>query len=179
MAPNQAGVTNIAYLKTVVKGYEARGLKGAAILSALSSDHGTNSNRYLYTDKYGWVDLRHFGQAAALANSIGSVTTEILGFGLEIRQFATEWGDDYRSGFSSEDLSSNAAGASFGDDYLGKARNVSSDLSSWLSDVGARNPSDPATGMKQLPKSDPSVRTGNKSKWVLPKTGSRIRKKSG
>lgn len=43
--------------------------------------------------------------------------TEDLGFSLEVSQYLTELGDD-RSGFSPEDLSSNAAGAEFGDDYM-------------------------------------------------------------
>jgi len=159
MAPNQAGVTTIATLKAEVRNYEASGLKGAAVMSALSANHGGNANRYLFTDKHGWVDLRHFGAAAEMASSIGSVATETLGLANEVVQFSTEWGDDYRSGFSPEDISSNAAGAAFGDDYMNGNTSVSDSLGKWLG-AGARNPSDPAAGLSSLPATDPAVNGG-------------------
>lgn len=160
MAPNRAGVTTIASLRAEIRGYEKSGLKGAAVMSALSRNRGGNANRYLFTDKYGWVDLRDFGKAAEMASSIGSVTTETLGLGNEVAQWAAEWGDDYRSGFSSEDISSNAAGAAFGDDYMDGSSSVSQSLDNWLNDAGARDPSDPAAGTSSLPATDPAVKGG-------------------
>jgi RHS repeat-associated protein len=53
MAPNRAGVTTIASLRAEIRGYEKSGLKGAAVMSALSRNHGGNANRYLFTDKHG------------------------------------------------------------------------------------------------------------------------------
>ena len=66
----------------------------------------------------------------------------------------------YRSGFSPEDISSNAAGAEFGDDYLGKSSTVSEDLGNWFKDAGARDSSDPAASKSSLPLKDPAVRGG-------------------
>ena len=160
MAPNKAGVTTIAALKAEIRGYEKAGLKGAAIMGALSKNHGSNSNRYLATAKHGFVDLRHFGKAAEMASGVGSVVTETLGLGNEAAQWATEWGDDYRSGFSPEDISSNAAGAAFGDDYMNDSTSVSGSLDSWLSDVGAMDPTNPASGTSSLPATDPAVKGG-------------------
>ena len=90
--------------------------------------HGGNDQRYIYTDRYGWIDLRHFGAAGSLAQGWGSVVTEWLGFGNEVLQWATEWGDDYRSGFSPADIPSNAAGAEFGDDYVREDEPLSTSL---------------------------------------------------
>lgn len=160
MAPNKAGVTTIAALKAEIRGYEKSGMKGAAIMGALSKNHGSNSNRYLATAKHGFVDLRHFGKAAEMASSVGSVVTETLGLGNEAAQWASEWGDDYRSGFSPEDISSNAAGAAFGDDYMNGSTSVSDSLDSWLSDAGAMDPTNPASGTSSLPATDPAVKGG-------------------
>ena len=158
-APNQAGVATIETIKAEINQYEKAGMSGAAVMSALSENHGSNTNRYLYTDKHGWVDMRHFGAAAAMASSTGSLITETLGFGNEVVQYLSEWGDDYRSGFSPEDISSNAAGAAFGDDYMNKGT-VSESFDKWLKDAGARNPTDPAAQTSKLPATDPAARGG-------------------
>lgn len=94
------------------------------------------------------------------AEDIGSVLTEALGFGNEVVQWATEWGDDYRSGFSPEDVPSNAAGAEFGDDYIGNGQSLSDSLSQWGSDNGSLSQSDPSAGRNNLPATDPAVRGG-------------------
>ncbi|MCV2886484.1 RHS repeat-associated core domain-containing protein [Aestuariibacter sp. AA17] len=153
-APNQAGVATIQSLRDEVAKYEAAGLNGAQAMAALSANRAGNSNRYLFTDNFGWVDLRHFGAAAELSYGVGSVTAEIMGLGVEIVQYLNESEGDYRSAFSQEDLPSNAAGAMFGDDYLSGAKGISSSLNSFLDDVGARDPSDPVAGTANLPATD-------------------------
>jgi hypothetical protein len=69
---------------------------------------------------------------------------EGLGFAVEVTQWATEWGDSYRSGFSPEDLPSNSEGVSFGQ-FLNKhpakrsdqlfRRNESSIYHKWICDM--------------------------------------------
>ena len=66
----------------------------------------------------------------------------------------SEWGDDYRSGFSPEDIASNAA--EFGDDYMNDSTSSSDSLNNWLNGAGARNPTDPAAGTSSLPAGDPA-----------------------
>jgi hypothetical protein len=160
-APNQAGTTDPDHVVSWVAGQEA-GRTPTQVLDALSDAHGGNTDRYFYTDTYGWVDVRHFGASASWACSVGSVATEGLGVANEAVQWATEWGDSYRSGFSPEDIPSNAAGASFGDDYVGSVagESVSAALRRWMTDHGARVASDPAARRSALPATDPAVRGG-------------------
>jgi hypothetical protein len=160
-APNQAGTTDPDHVVSWVAGAEA-GRTPSQVLDALSDAHGGNTDRYFYTDTYGWVDVRHFGASASWACSVGSVATEGLGVANEAMQWVTEWGDSYRSGFSPEDIPSNAAGASFGDDYVGSiaGESVSAAMRRWMTDHGARVASDPAARRSALPATDPAVRGG-------------------
>jgi hypothetical protein len=159
-APNQEGTTDPSYLIDFVERLEDNGESSLAILDAMSEEHATNSNRYFFTDTYGWVDIRHFAAAAGYAASTGSVVAEALGFGNEAAQWLTEWEDDYRSGFSPEDIPSNAAGAEFGDDYLSEEERVSASLQQWMADHGARGQNHPLAGRAALPATDPAVRGG-------------------
>lgn len=70
--------------------------------------------RYVYTEIRGWIDFKHFFAAANQAASAGEVLTNTLGVGAEIVQSMMR----STSAFSYEDLTSNAAGADFGDDVL-------------------------------------------------------------
>lgn len=162
LAPNQSGATDPSHVVGWVRTREAAGGGPGVILEALSNAHGGNSDRYFYTDTYGWVDIRHFGAAASYAVSTGSVVAEGLGYGNEGLQWLTEWGDDYRNGFSPEDTPSNAAGAEFGDDYVGSrpGESVADALERWMRDRGGRPASDPRAGRASLPVSDPSDRGG-------------------
>lgn len=161
MAPNQAGTTDPQHLLQLVRRLEAEGLGRQQILDRVSEDHATNTNRYIYTDRYGWVDLRHFGAAASIGQGWGSVIAEGLGLGNEMFQWATEWGDDYRSGFSPEDIPSNAAGAELGDDYVSDDEPLFTSIERWLADAGAREQDDPLAGRDALPEADPAARGGN------------------
>ncbi|MEO0423479.1 MAG: DUF4157 domain-containing protein [Pseudomonadota bacterium] len=160
MAPNQAGTADPQHLLDQVRALEARGLGRQEILDRISDSHGGNDHRYIYTDRHGWVDLRHFGAAGSWAMSTGSVITEGLGFLNEVVQWGSEWGDSYRSGFSPEDIPSNAAGAHFGDDFVSDDELLSASLERWLEDVGARDQDDPLAGRSSLPATDPAVRGG-------------------
>jgi hypothetical protein len=85
------------------------------------------------------------------------VVTEALGFALECFQWATEWGNDYRSGFSEEDLPSNSAGAGFGDDFINDKDKISESFRMWCALNGARDHTDPASGYDRLPDFDPAA----------------------
>jgi hypothetical protein len=159
-APNQAGATNASVIRNEIRGYENAGMSHSEALSALSSAHGGNQNRYFHTDEFGWVDVRHFGKAAELANDTGSnVLVEALGVGNEVSQWLQESGNDYRSGFSPEDIPSNAAGARFGES-LDPKQSLSDQFESWLKSTGSRDTNDPKSGYQSLPATDPAVRGG-------------------
>lgn len=95
--------------------------------------------------------------------SWGNWITQILGFGKETGQWATEWGDAYRSGFSSEDLSSNRAGANFGASWVADGHSLAEDLAYFWVMAGAERPTS-EKGKKQvglLPKTDPAGNGGS------------------
>jgi hypothetical protein len=160
LAPNQSGATNPGTIRADMRALEAAGMSGRQILDVLAATHMNNANRYFYTDTYGWVDVRHFGAAASLGSRYGNVITEALGLANEAAQYCTEWGNDYRSAFSPEDVPSNAAGARFGDDFINPFTPLSSSFDKWLNSVGGRPITDPRTGFNSLPINDPSVRGG-------------------
>jgi len=70
----------------------------------------------IYTEVAGYIDLKHFFEAARIANSSFSGLATLLGYGVELFQ-VTIW--DYRpvphldSGFSEEVVPSNIAGNIF------------------------------------------------------------------
>lgn len=159
-APNQAGATNPSVILNELRGYERNGLSQSDALQALADAHANNTNRYFYTQMYGWIDVRHFGRAASLANAFNnSGVIEALGVANEIVQWGTEWGDEYRSGFSPEDIPSNAAGARFGQ-AIKRNRSLGDQFERWLNLVGARDITDPASGFSSLPRTDPAARGG-------------------
>ncbi|GEL97434.1 eCIS core domain-containing protein [Cellulomonas terrae] len=160
-APNQAGTTDPSHVLDWVSAHEGDG-SVVAVLNALSDAHAGNTDRYFYTDTYGWVDIRHFAAAARMAVSAGSVVAEGLGLGNEVVQWLSEWGDSYRSGFSPEDVPSNAAGGEFGDDFVGSVEGESlhDALQRWMTHAGARPASDAAAHRDALPATDPAERGG-------------------
>jgi hypothetical protein len=155
-APYQGGVTTWGQVYAE--------LHADSDLFAFSEAHKGVTNRYVFSDKYGWIDLRHFGQAAGLtAAGVPAIVTEGLGFVNEVKQKITESGNDYRSGFSPEDIPSNSAGADFGAYLKTTDRSIADALSAWTESVGARNPSDPNAGVGNLPETDPSGTPGGPS----------------
>ena len=80
LAPNQAGASDPDVLYNEIVEFENSGWEKSAILFELSNEHAVNKNRYFYTDKYKWVDVRHFTRAAAEAMTRGSALHNILEF---------------------------------------------------------------------------------------------------
>ncbi|MFM6271782.1 MAG: hypothetical protein ACKPFA_35610, partial [Dolichospermum sp.] len=152
LAPNQGGATDSCHVRDA--------LNNNPDLGNLKDTHRNNTNRYFYTDQYGWVDIRHFAEAARrTSGGEWAWWTETLGFGNEVVQYLTEWGDDYRSGFSPEDLPSNSAGANFGQS-IRPGESLVEAFDRWSKQAGARPKSDPNTGFNNLPLNDPSERGG-------------------
>lgn len=99
-----------------------------------------------------------------IGGTLGPVV-ETMGFGVEVQQWASEWGNDYRSGFSPEDLPSNSAGVLFGEYVLeneGSRLTRGQLFSGWATANGS-----PQVGSREyrgavsaLPLNDPSNRGG-------------------
>lgn len=153
-APNKAGVTDYEEVASRI----ASGGLGSVAANRF------NDQRYVFTTTYGWVDLRHFATAAGdvIAGTPGPVE-EVLGFANEVQQWALEWGDNYRSGFSPEDLPSNSAGVAFGEYVRANPDIPIADLfKGWATANGSpqSGSSEYRQAVSGLPSTDPSERGG-------------------
>lgn len=98
-----------------------------------------------------------------MAADIGDVAVDVAGFGLELSQWLTEWGSDYRSGFSPEDIPSNTAGSNFGDYHFDPEGGALSDqLDAYLDGLDPVSPGESET-LSDLPKKDEGGATGGTS----------------
>jgi RHS repeat-associated protein len=70
LAPNQAGVTDPNHV--------LQALTKDPSLANIRDAHGGNQDRYFYTDKYGWVDIRHFAEAGRLSENGCGLFTEAV-----------------------------------------------------------------------------------------------------
>lgn len=120
--PNKSQAGTAAQIVAIIKATE-KGNPNATPTEILQKVDGyfrasqdqPGDTRYVYTNKKGWIDAKHFIAAANTAASIvGEVGTNVSGLVVELKQTVT--GSD--SAFSYEDLGSNAAGADFGDDVF-------------------------------------------------------------
>ena len=98
LAPNQQGATDPNVILQELRNLEAAGVQNP--LDVMSNTHAGNTNRYFYTDEYGWVDVRHFFAAADAAGAIGSALTELGGFSSEVVQLTTQWSNDEKIALS-------------------------------------------------------------------------------
>ena len=108
----------------------------------------TNSKtRYIYTEKKGWLDSKHFFTAAEKSNEFGGALTKLLGYGVELQQL---WKGD-ESAFSYEDLTSNDSGVDFKSSMdENKNTSVGASFSSYMKRLGATNP-ESAPNYSELP----------------------------
>jgi len=157
-APYKGGTYDPAKLLQEVAFLEEAGMSKRAIFNKISKDHAGETERYFYTERYGWVDIRHFGAFASAAALWPDPLVSFVGGVEEVRQWVSEWGNDYRSGLSPEDGPSNDAGVDFGDAYLTSKMSATEALRQWLEKSGALPPQDPRTGYENLPDKDPSKR---------------------
>jgi RHS repeat-associated protein len=133
----------------------------------LSAHQKTRNNKYFYTEKYGWVDFKHFVRNAQLVaeEGRGHFVATVLGYGMEHLQFGLETlddllgdGADYKSGYSYEDLSSNKAGREFGEYVKKNNGDFKKAWDEWAKDAGAKDIDETADSapVGQLPDSDPA-----------------------
>jgi len=121
-APHQTEIVQLDTLVSHVADLEQRqsNREVLANIQDLSIADVEGGGRYIYTDKYQYVDLRHFAAAGKTTTWLGGVATLYLGEILEQRQAGVAERDRVTdpgaigSSFSHEDVPSNQAGADFG-----------------------------------------------------------------
>ena len=83
--------------------------------------------RYVYTEEGGWIDMKHYFDAANYGATIGKDLTNFLGFGVEVLQASPEISSVFDvsnqpgSAFSFEDMPSDAMGSEFGQSNAGSS----------------------------------------------------------
>ncbi len=149
IAPNQEGATSSIQIAQQIQILEQNKTYNAArILTLMRKGKRGNDSRYFYSDQHGWIDSRHFFMTARLSLVIGQYEAIAFGFMIECWQ----WIRGEPSGFSYEDLSSNAAGAEFGDWIRNSPQDdVASIFQLWCAKHGTRLPDDPAANLASLP----------------------------
>jgi RHS repeat-associated protein len=162
LEPTQSEAFDPQKLVNYIRQLEKQGMNAEQIFAKIEEDDGvvpTCGGRYFYTDKWGWVDLRHLAASASWGYwARDSDFPQFLGFGLEVHQMLHFWDND--SWFSYEDMPSNAAGGNFGKwafyNYYRSDGPYHGDLAGflekWLKYAHARPPGDPATGCSNLPR---------------------------
>ncbi|MBK8317012.1 MAG: hypothetical protein IPL01_24580 [Acidobacteria bacterium] len=115
--------------------------------------------RYVYTEKSGWIDAKHFFAAANEAQTFGEVLTVLGGYRVEFNQWLA--GDP--SAGSYEDVGSNYAGADFGDDVFNpNGAPVSEQVSTYFNNTLQARAPGAAPNYNHLP-SGPLAPTGSRS----------------
>ena len=114
----------------------------------------SSKNRYIHTEKYGWIDMKHFMTAAAIAadrwqryrsRHIGYNYAINMGELVEIDQLTSGDKTVRQSGFSYEDLPSNDAGATFGAYNYNPYKRLGDQIKAFLD---AQNPTADPTAVK-------------------------------
>jgi RHS repeat-associated protein len=129
---------------------KTRGIESYVELSAyfgsnyFGLDNGTgNSKRYLYSKKWGWIDLKHVAAAAQSADITSTQIALRLGEDVENRQENKEWPNNNKnsekSAWDYEDLVSNLIGVGF-QKYMqtpaAKGKDILTNLENYLTDLG-------------------------------------------
>ena len=110
----------------------------------LSNVFEISNVRYIYTQKGGFIDLRHFFSAAAVSNKFSIQEAIILGEGLEHGQYMI--GSD--SANDPEDRPSNLEGARFGNNT--NESDVYSNFNDYLEEQNIIDPSDPSISSDKI-----------------------------
>ena len=127
----------------VTKGIGLLKYLGQVVFNTDNIDGSTN--KWLFTCKYGWIDLGHFFSSAYYASIFGSSTSYIGSVGVEIGQTVVQITKENRlppsrgnptgeSAYTAEDLNSNYQGSHFEHDYFGT---IGKSFRSFLKDAGA------------------------------------------
>jgi RHS repeat-associated protein len=120
------------------------------------SDHfelGGSYGRYLYSDKWGWVDMKHFSSAAENTDDLLQTGHAVLLLGEFVE--STQYLNGDASGFDPEDLPSNLLGVYF-ETYLeseaAEGKSLVENLESYLLELGfSDDPTNDAPNYDVLP----------------------------
>lgn len=167
LAPNQQGAGDASAIYQRIRNLELaqNSSSTSEVLAALREPtYSELTNRYFYTDSYGWVDVKHFSaasQGAHILSTRGSLVakgiTQLAGIGYELFDLLR----GSQSFMSTEDLPSNRAGADFGvferKFCSGSSTPVADAFAVWLLKSGARRARDTRTGFDGLPLTEGSA----------------------
>jgi hypothetical protein len=126
----------------------ARRYNGIMPIFGNPDEFNTNDkNLFVYTCKYGWIDMGHFFRNARSVNAMPTPLVAASAGLIEIGQTAIgpklwKWTGKYsKSGFAVEDLLSNAAGRQFGRDNRARGKgppvDIANEWESFLKEAGA------------------------------------------
>lgn len=166
--PNRSQAANWTRVKAILNNYFNQNAQNKSIHKLRYTEEdatgkkvgpfgGPKGSRYLYTEKYGWVDLGHFFQVASRTQAemekgeYGSVMTWLAKHSLEVYIFGryklwekTEMveesqSDDSDTKWSFEDGPSNLAGYHFWFEYQGN-ETLTEDLEKFFKEAGVTDP---------------------------------------
>jgi RHS repeat-associated protein len=168
LEPVKDGTTNLTKVSAALKKADVKDLDD--LRSHYGSGYFGNDNgkgdtkKYLYSKKWGWIDMRHVSYSAAKIKSIFSIRSGVLSDGelLEYRQELgaipnhnpTDFDLPSVSAWDYEDLVSNIIGAGF-ESYLetdGKGKTIVEALTSYLTDLGFNEEPENAPNYLSMPK---------------------------
>jgi len=108
-----------------------RNFKADNALGYIDKEDSKKVDRYFYTFEKGWIDLHHFFYAAFLVDKYGPLLASTFSTWAEFGQLGG-WYFNNKSGFSYEDIASNAAGIEFYLQYKNALNNGTIDMQTAL-----------------------------------------------
>ncbi len=103
-------------------------------------DSNKNIDRYIYTEKSGWIDMHHFFKLAEVTKEYGQKVAELYAYNSERYQY---WNDN-PSGWSYEDIASDMAGIEFwlqyGKDLTNGKTTLLKAVENFFTNLGATDP---------------------------------------
>ena len=136
---------------------------------------GDNGHRYLYSKRWGWIDMQHFAASAFYTSKHGAKTALMGGEVTERRQQATQ----NPSAYDYEDLPSNLLGAYFAQEYRDKYEDLNAALFAFLTDLdvleneGETIPEE-AINYDELPDTQAEEGTGEQNRSYNPMHGENL-----
>ncbi len=164
MEPDKPSTTNRETLLQTLRKNNINDLSGLSSFYGGATEFGSGTNampasssvRYLYSKRWGWIDMKHFASAANVADGIATAKQVINhGEDIEIQQSSSKKLSERNSSFSYEDLISNLLGTyfeSFLESDLASGNDMSKNLEFFLMMLDVADPTE-APNYKDLPES--------------------------
>lgn len=139
------------------------------VIPGSSSGKATINNRYLYSRKWGWIDMKHVSTAAYQANGLLTSTNGALSKG-ETNEELQDATDDV-SEWSYEDLTSNLIGVGFEtfmESYQATGKTFTENLELYLKELGFSEDPTTAPNFDQLAEKGGNTKSGPENQTYNP-----------